>query len=132
MPRRRKNFNRTGNLSKYFFSIILLFFISLLSFNLVRTYGRYVSIKSQINKISSLVNNQKKQNNTLKKEYAYYSSNYYKNNIATNDLNLYKKNSSEIVLPKNPPSSYINLPSQSKSKKTTQKTSLIEWINLLF
>ncbi len=122
--------------SQYFFIIILLFFISLLSFNLVRTYMHYVGVKSKVSNIVSLVKQQKQNNINLEKRYKYYTSSYYKDSIASTDLNLLKSNSSnsssQIVLPKNSTSTYINISTKKKNTNNYNKPSLISWLKILF
>lgn len=121
------------NLSQYFFIVILIFFISLLSFNLFRTYTHYIEIQGKVKKISNLVKSESKNSIELEKEYKYYNSNYYKNFVATNDLNLFKSNSSEIVLPKTSTSSFINVKNKKEvSSKNSQKSSFMSWIMFLF
>ncbi len=121
------------NLSQYFFIVILVFFISLLSFNLFRTYTHYIEIQGKVKKISNLVKSESKNSIELEKEYKYYNSNYYKNFVATNDLNLFKSNSSEIVLPKTSTSSFINVKNKKEvSSKNSQKSSFMSWIMFLF
>ncbi len=121
------------NLSQYFFIVILVFFISLLSFNLFRTYTHYIEIQGKVKKISNLVKSESKNSIELEKEYKYYNSNYYKNFVATNDLNLFKSNSSEIVLPKTSTSSFINVKNKKEvSSNNSQKSSFMSWIMFLF
>jgi DNA gyrase/topoisomerase IV subunit A len=121
------------NLSQYFFIVILIFFISLLSFNLFRTYTHYIEIQGKVKKISNLVKSESKNSIELEKEYKYYNSNYYKNFVATNDLNLFKSNSSEIVLPKTSTSSFINVKNKKEvSSNNSQKSSFMSWIMFLF
>ena len=121
------------NLSQYFFIVILIFFISLLSFNLFRTYTHYIEIQGKVKKISNLVKSESKNSIELEKEYKYYNSNYYKNFVATNDLNLFKSNSSEIVLPRTSTSSFINVKNKKEvSSNNSQKSSFMSWIMFLF
>ncbi len=132
-----ENQNNKKKYSHYFFIIILLFFISLLSFNLVRTYIHYISVKNKVNNIVSLVNKQKKNNANLEKQYKYYTSSYYKDSVASNDLNLIKansksKSSSEIILPKNSTSTYVNISLKKKNQSNYAKPSLVSWLKILF
>ena len=121
------------NISQYFFIVILIFFILLLSFNLFRTYTHYVEIQGKVKKISNLVRSESQNSVELEKEYKYYNSNYYKNFVATNDLNLFKSNSSEIVLPKTSTSTFINVKNKKEVKaNNSQKSSFISWIMFLF
>ncbi len=125
------------NLGYYLITIITLFFLAILLFNLFSTYNHYVSVKKEITKIYALVSQVKSNNSKLKSEYQYYNSNYYKENVSSSDLNLVKgKNSTEIVLPANSGDSFVNVNNSNGNSNQVSvvhnRPSLLSWLKLLF
>ncbi len=127
------NMDRNKNsISKYLIAMILLFFIILLSYNFIRTYNHYIDVKNKINVISNLVNTNKKETSILKSKYKYYTSSYYIQKVASNDLNLVKNpNTSEIILPSSVTSSYTTHLTKNKTSLKVVKPSLSSWISFL-
>ena len=126
-----------NNLGYYLITIITLFFLAILLFNLFSTYNHYVAVKGEISKISDLVSQVKSNNSKLKSEYQYYNSNYYKENVSSSDLNLVKgKNSTEIVLPANSVNSFVNVNNSNKRSNPVSvvhnSPSFVSWLKLLF
>lgn len=122
-------------LKQYVITALMLFFFVILLFNLFRTYSKYISALSKVKNIQTLLSSVNNQNKALKKEYTYYRSNYYKNKVASNDLNLAKgTNIYEYSIPKSTNNSYINLSKNSHTNHKNKKprTSFLMWINLLF
>ena len=121
-----------NSISKYLIAMILLFFIVLLSYNFIRTYNHYIYVKNKINVISNLVNTNKKETSILKSKYKYYTSSYYIQKVASNDLNLVKNpNTSEIILPSSVTSSYVTHLTKNKVSLKVVRPSLSSWINFL-
>ncbi|MHB8362307.1 MAG: hypothetical protein ACYDBX_01645 [Patescibacteria group bacterium] len=121
-----------NSISKYLIAMILLFFIVLLSYNFIRTYNHYIYVKNKINVISNLVNTNKKETSILKSKYKYYTSSYYIQKVASNDLNLVKNpNTSEIILPSSVTSSYVTHLTKNKTPLKVIRPSLSSWINFL-
>lgn len=126
--------NKKSFMKQYIITALVLFFLIILLFNLVRTYSKYEGVLSKVENIQTLLTNVSNQNSKLKKEYHYYSSSYYRNKVASNDLNLVNgSNIYEYSVPRSSSNNYINLSRhhiQSKHIKTS--TSFIGWMRLLF
>ncbi len=121
-----------NSVSKYLIAMILLFFIVLLSYNFIRTYNHYIYVKNKINVISNLVNTNKKESGVLKNKYKYYTSSYYIQKVASNDLNLVKNpNTSEIILPSSVTSSYVSNTAKKRVPLKVVRPSLSSWISFL-
>lgn len=121
-------------MKQYVITALALFFFIILLFNLVRTYSKYLEVLSKVQSIQTLLANVNSQNKKLESEYKYYNSSYYKNKIASNDLNLVKgSNVYEYIVPKSTDNSYINLPkNHNVAKNTKRKTSFVLWLEILF
>ncbi len=126
--------NNRSFMKQYVITALVLFFFTILLFNLVRTYSKYLGVLSKVHSIQTLLTNVSSQNKKLEAEYKYYNSSYYKNKIASNDLNLVKgSNVYEYIVPKATHNSYINLPKNHNTPKNSyRKTSFIMWLKILF